>query len=222
MTRVLIVDDQDLMRAGLRMILEAEPDIEVVREAADGVEAVEIVKLSRPDIVLMDIRMPRMDGLEATRRIAAAPGCSRVVVLTTFGQDEYVYEAIRAGASGFLLKTSPPEELVRAVRAVAAGDALLSPSVTRRLIEEFVRRVPANRSLPPSLGRLTGREREVLVLVGRGLSNQEIAERLHLGEATVKTHLGRVLDKLELRDRVQAVVLAYESRLVEPGDPSLS
>jgi DNA-binding NarL/FixJ family response regulator len=145
-----------------------------------------------------------------------------VVVLTTFGQDEYVYEAIRSGASGFLLKTSPPDELVRAVRAVAAGDALLSPSVTRRLIEEFVRRVPANRSSPPSLGQLTGREREVLVLVGRGLSNQEIAERLHLGEATVKTHLGRVLDKLELRDRVQAVVLAYESRLVEPGDPSLS
>jgi DNA-binding NarL/FixJ family response regulator len=221
-TRVLIVDDQDLMRAGLRMILESEPDIEVVGEAADGVRAVEIVKLSRPDIVLMDIRMPGMDGIEATRRITAAPSCSRVVVLTTFGQDEYVYEAIRAGASGFLLKTSPPGELVRAVRAVAAGDALLTPSVTRRLIEEFVRRVPANRSLPPSLAQLTGREREVLLLVGRGFSNQEIAERLHLGEATVKTHLGRVLDKLELRDRVQAVVLAYETRLVEPGDSSLT
>ena len=222
MTRVLIVDDQALMRAGLRMILEAEPDIEVIGEAANGVEAVEFVKMSRPDIVLMDIRMPGMDGLEATRRISAAPGLSRVVVLTTFGQNEYVYEAIRAGASGFLLKTSPPDELVRAVRAVAAGDALLTPSVTRRLIEEFVRRVPTDRSLPPSLGQLTGREREVLVLVGRGLSNQEIAKRLHLGEATVKTHFGRVLDKLDLRDRVQAVVLAYESRLVQPGDPSLS
>jgi DNA-binding NarL/FixJ family response regulator len=193
--RVLVVDDQELVRAGLRTILESGGDVTVVGEAADGAAAVDAAAHLRPDVVLMDIRMPRMDGVEATRRMTDA----RVVMLTTFDHDEYVVEALRAGASGFLVKDAPSEELLRAVRVVAAGDALLSPSVTRRM--------------------LTERERDVLALVAQGNSNQEIAGRLHVTEATVKTHVSHLLDKLGLRDRVQAVVLAYESGLITPGDP---
>ena len=217
--RVLVVDDQALVRAGFRMILEAEADLDVVGEAGDGLEAVEAVRRLRPDVVLMDVRMPRMDGVEATARIA---GCEapepvpRVIILTTFDLDDYVYAALRNGASGFLLKDTPPEDLVRAIRVVAAGDALLAPSVTRRLIED-VARTHARPAPPPALATLTEREREVLVLVARGLSNAEIADTLVLGETTVKTHVGRVLTQLGLRDRVQAVVLAYESGGVTPG-----
>jgi DNA-binding NarL/FixJ family response regulator len=219
--RLVIADDQQLVRAGLRMILEQEPDIEVAGEASDGVEALELARKIRPDVLLMDIRMPRMDGLEATRTLLAQAGiATRVLILTTFEIDEYVFESIRSGASGFLLKTAPPSELVHAVRVVAAGEALLSPSITRRLISEFgkVSRRPA--AGPPELATLTEREKEVLVLVAAGLSNGEIASRLFLGEATVKTHVGRVLDKLGLRDRVQAVVYAYEHGLVVPGSAS--
>jgi DNA-binding NarL/FixJ family response regulator len=215
--RVLLCDDQALVRAGLRVILEPEPDLTVVGEAADGLDAIAETRRLAPDVVLMDVRMPRLDGLEATRRIMAGPApAPRVLVLTTFDLDEYVYEALAAGASGFLLKDAPPEQLVGAIRVVAAGEALLAPTVTRRLIEEFVRRRPTVRARA-DLGGLTAREREVLLLVARGLSNAEIAGALHLGETTVKTHVGRVLDKLDLRDRVQAVVLAYESALVTPG-----
>jgi DNA-binding NarL/FixJ family response regulator len=215
--RVLVADDQPLVRAGLRMILETESDLRVVGEAADGQAAVAETRRLRPDVVLMDIRMPRLDGLEATRQILGHPtATARVLVLTTFDLDEFVYEALAAGASGFLLKDTPPEQLVNAVRIVAGGDALLAPSITRRLIEEFVRRRPSRR-VQAELEALTAREREVLVLVAQGLSNGEIAARLHLGATTVKTHVGRILDKLELRDRVQAVVLAYESALVRPG-----
>ena len=218
---VAIIDDQELVRAGFRMILDAEDDITVVGVAGDGDEAVELVQRTEADVVLMDIRMPRVDGIEATRRIHGAGLPARVLVLTTFDLDEYVFEAVRAGASGFLLKDTPPEELVRGIRVVAAGEALLAPSVTRRLIEEFGR-VPAPSSATPDgrLERLTDREREVLVLMARGLSNTEIAAQLILGEATVKTHVGRVLMKLEVRDRVQAVVLAYETGLVSPGGRS--
>jgi DNA-binding NarL/FixJ family response regulator len=217
---VLIVDDQVLVRAGFRMILEAEEDIEVVGEAADGLEAVAEARRLTPDVVLMDVRMPEMDGIEAARRLLEAGGPStKVVMLTTFDMDEYVYDALRAGASGFLLKDVPPEQLVAGVRAVASGDALLAPSVTRRVIEEFVRRPPASvRTLSPKLGELTARELEVLKLIARGLSNAEIAKELFVSETTVKTHVGHVLMKLDVRDRVQAVVLAYESGLVEPGD----
>ena len=213
---VLIADDQALMRGGFRMILDAEPDIEVVGEAIDGADAVRGFERLHPDVVVMDVRMPAMDGIEATRRITALEPPGRVLMLTTFDLDEYVYEALRAGASGFLLKDRPPEELVQAVRVVAAGDALLAPTVTRRLIEEFARR-PGTPAAPAALGELTDREREVLVLMARGRSNAEIAGDLFVAETTVKTHVGRVLHKLGLRDRAQAVVLAYESGLVQPG-----
>ena len=212
--RLLIADDQALMRAGFRMILEAQPDLRVVAEAADGVEAVELARRHSPDVILMDIRMPRMDGVEATRRLAG----HRVLILTTFNLDEYVVEALRAGASGFLLKDAPPEELVRAVRVVAAGEALLSPAVTRTLLDRVVQRLPAaGAPIPAVLDELTERELEVLRLVARGLSNGEIAAHLVVGETTVKTHVSHLLDKLGLRDRVQAVVLAYELGLVSPG-----
>jgi DNA-binding NarL/FixJ family response regulator len=217
---VLIVDDQALVRAGFRMILEAEEDMDVVGEAADGREAVAEARRLRPDVVLMDVRMPDVDGIEATRRLLVEDGSAvKVVMLTTFDMDEYVYDALRAGASGFLLKDVPPEQLVDGIRAVAKGDALLAPSVTRRVIEEFVRRPPASvRTLPPKLGELTARELEVLKLIARGLSNAEIATELFVSETTVKTHVAHVLMKLDLRDRVQAVVAAYESGLVEPGE----
>ncbi len=214
--RVLIADDQALMRTGFRMILDAEPDIEVVGEAIDGADAVRRFRDLGPDVVVMDVRMPTLDGIEATRRLAALDPPARVLILTTFDLDEYVYEALRAGASGFLLKDRPSEELVAAVRVIAAGDALLAPSVTRRLIEEFARRAPS--VTRAELAALTDREREVLVLIARGLSNTEIARYLYVAETTVKTHVGRVLHKLGVRDRAQAVVLAYESGLVQPGD----
>jgi DNA-binding NarL/FixJ family response regulator len=216
--RVVIADDQRLVRTGFRLILDGEADIEVVGEAEDGLQALAAAQSLSPDVVLMDVRMPNLDGLEATRRLAdegAASRC-RVLILTTFDLDDYVYESLRSGASGFLLKDAPPEDLVRAVRTVAAGEALLAPSVTRRLIAEFASR-PGPLKAPEELDSLTDRELEVLKLIARGLSNAEIAEQLFLGETTVKTHVGRVLMKLGLRDRVQAVVLAYESGLVQPG-----
>ena len=221
MIRVLVVDDQVLVRTGFRMILDAVPDLQVVGEAGDGVEALERYRQTEPDVVLMDVRMPRMDGVEATRLLAgpdvAEP--AKVLVLTTFDLDEHVYDALRAGASGFLLKDTPPEELVAAIRVVAGGEALLAPSITRRLIADFARRPAAavDPATAPALAALTDREREVLVLMAKGLSNAEIAGSLHLGETTVKTHVGRVLMKLGLRDRVQAVVLAYETGIVQPG-----
>jgi DNA-binding NarL/FixJ family response regulator len=215
MIRVLLADDQGLVRAGFRMILRAEADIEVVGQAADGEEAVSRTRETDPDVVLMDIRMPGVDGVEATRRITATAG-PRVLVLTTFDLDEYVYEALRAGASGFLLKDAPEEQLVAAIRVVAAGGSLFAPSVTRRLIEQFARRARTPEA-PPQLEELTPRELEVLRLVARGLSNAEIAETLVVSEHTTKTHVASVLSKLDLRNRVQAVVLAYESGLVTPG-----
>jgi DNA-binding NarL/FixJ family response regulator len=216
---VLIVDDQALVRTGFRMILEAEADMEVVGEAADGAEAIAEARRLEPDVVLMDVRMPEVDGIEATRRLLSGDGVpSKVVMLTTFDMDEYVYEALRAGASGFLLKDVPPEQLVAGIRAVASGDALLAPSVTRRVIEEFVRHPPESvRTRPSELAELTERELEVLKLIARGLSNAEIAKELYVSETTVKTHVARILMKLRLRDRVQAVVLAYEAGLVQPG-----
>jgi DNA-binding NarL/FixJ family response regulator len=217
--RVLVVDDQGLVRAGFRMILEAQPDIEVVGEAADGLDAVAAARRLRPDVVLMDIRMPRLDGLEATRRLAG-PGVAdpvRVLMLTTFDLDEYVFEALRAGASGFLLKDLPREDLVAAVRVVAAGDALLAPQVTRRLIEEFARRPARTDPDPGVVDALTVRERETLGLLARGLSNAEMAAALYVSEHTIKTHVGNVLAKLGLRDRIHAVILAYETGLVQPG-----
>lgn len=214
--RVLVADDQALMRTGFRLILDAQDDVEVVGEAIDGADAVRQFERLAPDVIVMDVRMPTMDGIEATRRLTALDPPARVLILTTFDLDEYVYEALRAGASGFLLKDSPSEELVAAIRVISAGEALLAPSITRRLIEEFARRAPtASRA---ELGELTDREREVLVLMARGLSNSEIASSLFVAETTVKTHVGRVLSKLRLRDRAQAVVLAYESGLVQPGD----
>ncbi len=217
---VLIVDDQALVRAGFRMILDAEEGIEVAGEAADGREAVDEARRLRPDVVLMDVRMPDVDGIEATRRLMADGGVeAKVVMLTTFDMDEYVYDALRAGASGFLLKDVPPEQLVAGIRAVAGGDALLAPSVTKRVIEEFVRRPPRSaEALPPELAELTARELEVLKLIARGLSNAEIAKELFVSETTVKTHVAHVLTKLELRDRVQAVVLAYETGLAGRGE----
>jgi DNA-binding NarL/FixJ family response regulator len=212
------VDDQALVRAGFRMILDAESDIEVMGEAGDGLEAVEFVRLHGTDVVLMDVRMPNLDGIEATRRILALGGDTKVLMLTTFDLDEYVYEALRAGASGFLLKDVPPEQLVAAIHVVAQGEALLSPSVTRRVIEEFTKRPPVQDGPPPELAELTAREVEVLQLIARGLSNAEIAKELFVSETTVKTHVAHVLMKLNLRDRVQAVVLAYESGLVQPGE----
>lgn len=216
MIRVLLADDQLLVRGGFRMILEAREDLEVVGEAEDGVEAVALVRTLRPDAVLMDVRMPRLDGIEATRQIVASGSPARVLILTTYDLDEYVYAAIRAGASGFLLKDVEPAQLVDAVRVVARGDALLAPTVTRRLLERFVDVLPEEKPAgPPGLDSLTPREREILELVAAGLSNAEIAERLFLGETTVKTHVSSVLHKLGLRDRVQAVVLAYETGLVQ-------
>jgi DNA-binding NarL/FixJ family response regulator len=221
--RILLVDDQALVRAGFRMILDAEPEMEVVGEAADGREAIDQVRSLRPDVVLMDIRMPELDGLEASRRIlsdgVAGDEAPRILMLTTFDLDEYVYEALRAGASGFLLKDTPPEQLVAAIQVVAAGDALLSPSITRRVISEFVKGTgPKPQAQFPRLQDLTARELEVLVLIARGLSNAEIAKALYVSETTVKTHVARILMKLGLRDRVQAVVLAYEAGVVTPGD----
>jgi DNA-binding NarL/FixJ family response regulator/class 3 adenylate cyclase len=213
---ILIVDDQALVRAGFRMILDAEDDVEVVGEASNGTEAIDEVRRLRPDIVLMDVRMPELDGIEATRRLLADDDAqTKVVMLTTFDMDEYVYEALRAGASGFLLKDVPPEQLVEGIRAVGSGEALLAPSITRRVIEEFVRRPPETaRTPPPELEELTERELEVLKLIARGLSNAEIAKELFVSETTVKTHVSRILMKLQLRDRVQAVVFAYESDLI--------
>jgi DNA-binding NarL/FixJ family response regulator len=212
------VDDQALVRTGFRMILEQQPDLEVVGEAADGAEAVAQAARTRPDVVLMDVRMPNMDGIEATARIAGAGPGPRVLILTTFDLDEYVFRGLRAGAGGFLLKDVSPEDLVRAVRVVAEGESLLSPSVTRRLIEEFVKTPDAGAAPPPVLDGCTDREREVLTLIGRGRSNQEIARELYLSMATVKTHVNRLFAKLGLRDRAQAVVLAYESGLVRAGE----
>jgi DNA-binding NarL/FixJ family response regulator len=217
--RVLIADDQSLVRAGFRLVLENHPDIEVAGEASNGHEAIHGARRLEPDVVLMDIRMPELDGIAATREITAKPG-PRVLVLTTYDLDEYVYDALQAGASGFLLKDTPPEQLADGIRAVAAGEALLAPTVTRRLIEEFARIGPSRRTRPPELDELTPRELEVLGLVARGMSNAEIAAALVLSGTTVKTHVTRVLMKLGLRDRVQAVVLAYESGLVTPGRKS--
>jgi DNA-binding NarL/FixJ family response regulator len=208
--RVVIADDQALVRAGFRMIVESQPDLQVAGEAADGQEAVDLVAKERPDVVLMDIRMPRLDGIEATRQVASL---TRVVILTTFELDEYVFDALAAGASAFLLKAAPPEDLIKAIRVVAAGDALLAPSVTKRLIEEFAKRPEPVASKSKELETLTEREREVLLEVAKGLTNAEIAQRLHVSETTVKTHVAHLLDKLELRDRVQAVILAYEAGL---------
>ena len=217
MIRLLIADDQRLVRGGFRMILEAHDDIEVVGEAADGLEVIELTRRLEPDVVLMDIRMPGVDGIEATKRLLADPVTrTRVVMLTTFDLDEYVYEAMRAGASGFLLKTAPPDQLAGAVRAAAAGDALLAPEITRRLLDAFVRRPPPG-SGPQGLEELTRRELEVLALVASGLSNAEIAQRLYVSDATVKTHVAHVFAKLNVRDRAQAVIAAYESGLVQAG-----
>ena len=217
--RVLIADDQALVRAGFKMILDAEDDLDVVGEASDGAEAVEMARQLKPDVVLMDIRMPQLDGIEATRRVVALDGPTpvRVLMLTTFDLNEYVYEALRAGASGFLLKDVPPEQLAAGIRVVAQGDALLAPSITKRLIQEFASAASAPTTPPKGLDELTARELEVFKLIARGLSNAEIAAELIVSETTVKTHVARVLMKLGLRDRVQAVVLAYESGISVPG-----
>jgi DNA-binding NarL/FixJ family response regulator len=214
--RILIADDQELVRTGFHVVLDAEPDLEVVGEAADGFAAIEAAETLEPDVVLMDIRMPNLDGIEATRRIAAGGRSPRILILTTFDLDDYVYEALRAGASGFLLKDARADELRQAVRMVASGDALLSPAITRRLIESYTRRPPPTLH-PAPLAELTPRELEVLRLVARGLSNADIARELIVGDATVKTHVARIFSKLDLHDRAQAVVLAYESGLVQPG-----
>ena len=211
--RVLVADDQSMIRAGFRMLLAGEPDIEVVAEAENGLEAVRKAARFDPTVVLMDIRMPELDGLEATRRIIAADPGARILVLTTFDLDEYVYEALRAGASGFVLKDDPPEQLIAAVRTMAAGDALLSPAVTKRVIRQFTR--TQRPSPPPALDELTARERDIFRLIAGGLSNAEIAEELFIGETTVKTHITHIFQKLDLRDRVQAVVLAYQTGIFE-------
>ncbi|WP_433215037.1 response regulator [Microtetraspora malaysiensis] len=218
MIRVLLVDDQALVRGGFRSILDGQPDIEVVGEAADGGEAVAAALTGAPDVVVMDIRMPRVDGIEATRRLLAdGRSRARVLILTTFDHDEYVYDALRVGASGFLLKTAPPRQLADAIRTVAAGEALLAPEITRRMIEDYVRRPRPSAAAHAGLNQLTPRELEVLVMIARGLSNAEIAAALFLSEPTIKTHVTRVLAKLALRDRVQAVVFAYECGLIRPG-----
>jgi DNA-binding NarL/FixJ family response regulator len=216
--RVLLVDDQELVRAGFRMVLDAQPDIEVAGEAGDGRRALEVLRATTADVVLMDVRMPRMDGIEATRHICASPGGPKVIILTTFDLDEYAFSALKAGAAGFLLKDAGPEQLIEAIRAVSTGDAVVAPSTTRRLIDRFVQHIPDQSSTRDgALDTLTAREDEVLRLVARGLSNGEIAEKLYVSEATVKTHVGRILNKLSLRDRVQAVVYAYETGLVTGG-----
>jgi DNA-binding NarL/FixJ family response regulator len=219
-TRILIVDDQSLVRAGFRLILESQTDFEVIGEGQDGTEAVTLTRRHHPDVLLMDIRMPRLDGLEATRQILGNGSSKcRIVMLTTFDLDEYVYEALRAGACGFLIKDVTPEQLIAAVRLVAAGDALLAPSITRRLIERYaVRDAPS--AITRDISELTPREADVLRLIARGLGNQEIGEKLFVSEATVKTHVAHILDKLHVDNRVQAVVVAYESRLVTPGEPA--
>jgi DNA-binding NarL/FixJ family response regulator len=209
--RVALADDQALVRTGFRMIVQSQPDMQVVGEATDGREAVDLIRKEKPDVVLMDIRMPNLDGIAATRQVS---GTTRVVILTTFELDEYVFDALAAGASGFLLKAAPPEDLIRAIRVVAQGDALLAPSVTRKLIEEFAKRPERPIDKSKELQTLTDRERDVMKEVARGLTNAEIAQKLHVSETTVKTHVAHLLDKLELRDRVQAVILAYESGLV--------
>jgi DNA-binding NarL/FixJ family response regulator len=218
MIRVLIVDDQELVRAGFRMILEQQEDIEIIGEAGAGADAVALARELDPDVVLMDVRMPEIDGIEATRLLLATGTRARVLMLTTFDADEYVYEAMKAGASGFLLKNAPPAQLLIAVRATAAGEAQLAPAIVQRMIEEFVRRPTPGRTRPDTLDELTDRELDVLKLLARGLSNAEIAAALFLSEATIRTHVSRVLAKLKLRDRTQAVVLAYESGLIQPGD----
>ena len=217
MIRVMIVDAQAMVRTGFRMILEAEADLTVVGEAADGREAIELAERARPDVVLMDVRMPRMDGIEACSAICGAAGAPRVMMLTTFDLDDHVHAALRAGASGFLLKDAPPEQLIDAIRVIAAGDALLAPAVTQALIDEIARRPVGQPEAFPGISDLTDREREVITLMARGLNNAEIASQLYLGEATVKTHVGRILAKLGARDRVQAGVAAYESGLIVPG-----
>ena len=218
--RVLLCDDQALVRSGFRLILESREDIEVVGEAEDGREAIELARRVDPDVILMDIRMPNVDGVEATRRLVSGGSRARIVILTTFDLDEYVFESIRAGASGFLLKDVQPAQLVDAIRVVAAGEALLAPSVTRRLLERFAHTLPGEEKPPPELTSLTERELEVLTLLAGGLSNAELAQRLFLSETTVKSHISSVFRKLGLRDRVQAVVLAYEAGLVRPGSPA--
>ena len=219
--RVAVADDQPLLRGGFGALVAHAADLEPAGEAANGEEAVALARRERPDVLLMDIRMPILDGIEATRRITADPSCAdvRVVILTTFDLDEYVYGALRAGASGFLLKDAPPEDLLGAVRLVAAGDALLAPSVTRRLIERFAALPAPSRTDPAALATITEREREVLALVARGLSNAEIAARIHVSPATAKTHVGHLLTKLDARDRAQLVMIAYETGLVAPGTP---
>jgi DNA-binding NarL/FixJ family response regulator len=217
--RVAVADDQALVRSGFRLILESREDIEVVGEAEDGREAIELARRVDPDVILMDVRMPNVDGVEATRRLVAGGSRARIVILKTFDLDEYVFESIRAGASGFLLKDVQPTQLVDAIRVVAAGEALLAPSVTRRLLDRFAHTLPGEEKPPPELASLTERELEVLKLLASGLSNAELAEHLFLSETTVKSHISSVLRKLDLRDRVQAVVLAYEAGLVRPGSP---
>lgn len=217
MIRVAIVDDQALIRTGLAMVVDSQEDMTVVAEAGDGAQALEVLAATPADVVLMDVRMPRMDGVSATARLLARPGAGRVLVLTTFDLDEYAFAALRAGASGFLLKDAPAEDLLAAIRTVHRGEAVLAPSTTRRLIEHVARDLPGPAEGPDPFAALTGREREVLLEVATGASNAEIASRLFLSEATVKTHVGRVLAKLNLRDRVQAVVLAYEQHLIRPG-----
>ncbi|MFD4940962.1 response regulator [Streptomyces sp. NPDC058239] len=217
--RVMLVDDQVLLRTGFRMVLAAQPDMEVVAEAGDGAEAIEILRATAVDVVLMDVRMPRLDGVEATSRICAQPEAPKVLILTTFDLDEYAFSGLKAGASGFMLKDVPPAELLAAIRSVHSGDAVVAPSTTRRLLDRFSPMLPSGNSEPQhkGIGKLTEREREVMLLVAQGLSNGEIAARLVLSEATVKTHVGRILTKLSLRDRVQVVVLAYETGLVRAG-----
>jgi DNA-binding NarL/FixJ family response regulator len=221
-TRVLLADDQELMRMAFRMVMDTQPDLEVVGEASNGLEAVEATRSLEPDVVLMDVRMPELDGVQATRSIVDSQSSARIIILTTFDLDEYVYAALRAGASGFLLKDAPPSELLSAVRAVASGDAVVAPSVTRRLLSRYADRLPGagageGRDEDRRMALLTAREREVMLHVAESLSNAEIAERLVVSEATVKSHVGRILAKLELRDRVQIVVFAYETRLITPA-----